>query len=100
MDLDTGPTHVAGGAAFISISCEVPIRVGGCTPLYNRGTRWKASIYNSVRYSRSLSGRAFIFFQPLLRRASPVPGLCQGLGGGLSDYPDESSRNPSHRVII
>ena len=58
------------------------------------------SIYNSVCYSRSFSGRAFIFFQPLLRRASPVPGLCQGLGGGLSDYPDGSPRNPSHGVII
>ncbi|KYM75608.1 hypothetical protein ALC53_14036 [Atta colombica] len=97
MDLDTGPTHVAGAAAFISISCEVPIRVDGCMPLYNRGTRWKV---NSVRYSRSLSERAFIFFQPLLRRAEPVLGLCQGLGGGLRDYPDESPRNPSYRVII
>ncbi|XP_070525008.1 uncharacterized protein [Cardiocondyla obscurior] len=53
MDLDTGPNHVAGGAAFISISCEVPIRVGGCTPLYNRGTRWKA-----VGQRQSRKGRA------------------------------------------
>lgn len=53
MDLDASPTHVAGGAAFISISCEVPIRVGGCTPLYNRGTRWKA-----VGRRQSRKGRA------------------------------------------
>lgn len=50
-------------------------------------------IYDSVRYSRSLSGRAFIFFQPLPRVASLARGLCQGLGGkrvGLAIIPTEA----------